>query len=248
MSELVVEAASSAADQRAEAFGLRAPSRWLRWAEVRSVGEAASLLAAAPWLARQPRGSGRTVVLIPGFAADDRFMAPLRWYLRRLGHDAQPWGLGTNRGDPEAEAERLIARVDALPEGPVDLVGWSLGGVVARLTARARPDRVGRIVTLGTPVEGGPKYTAVGDLFAQRRKIDLEAVEAAAHAINSEGLTADLTVIYSEADGIVGAEAAVDRYNAHARHVRLRYASHVGLIANPKVFVEVARALSSRPE
>lgn len=245
MSELVVQDRSVEVPERARTFGLRRPAGWLRYAEVRGLFEGASLLAAAPWLAQQPRGSGRNVVVIPGFATDDWVTAPLRWYLDRMGHRAQPWTLGVNRGDPEKDGERLAAHLGEVYAGEaVDLVGWSLGGVVARLVARLRPDHVRRVVTLGTPVEGGPKYTAAGDIFARRQKIDLDAFEAEAHSINKEGLQSELTIIYSDSDGIVGSEAAVDRYNDHARHVRLRYASHTGLIVNPRVWAEVARALA----
>ncbi|MEO1227725.1 MAG: alpha/beta fold hydrolase [Myxococcota bacterium] len=247
MSELVVQGRAVEVPDRARAFGLKRPAGWLRYAEVRGVVEGASLLAAAPWLAQQPRGCGRDVIVIPGFATDDRIMAPLRWYLDRMGHQAQPWTLGVNRGDPETDGDRLAAHIDKTYAGePLDLVGWSLGGVVARLVARLRPERIRRVVTLGTPVEGGPKYTAAGEIFARRADMDLDAFEAEVHAVNDEGLQSELTVIYSESDGIVGSEAAVDRYNPHARHVRLRYASHTGLIVNPRVWAEVARALAER--
>lgn len=245
MSEPATDQRRVAPADRAQAFDLRPPASWLTYAEVRGAAEAVSLLVAAPWLARQPRGSGRDVIVIPGFATDDRVMAPLRWYLARLGHRAHPWTLGVNRGNPEADGERLAARLARYyARGPVDIVGWSLGGVVARLVARLRPERVRRVVTLGTPVEGGPKYTVGGASFAERRDVDLDRFEAEVHDINGEGLQSELTVIYSESDGIVGANAAVDRYNPHAQHVRLRYASHTGLIVNPRVWAEIAQALA----
>ena len=37
----------------------------------------------------------------------------------------------------------------------VSLVGWSLGGVIAREVARRHPEAVRRVITYGTPVVGG---------------------------------------------------------------------------------------------
>ena len=44
---------------------------------------------------------------------------------------------------------------------PASLVGWSLGGVIAREVARRHPDAVRRVITYGTPVTGGPRHTTV---------------------------------------------------------------------------------------
>jgi len=44
---------------------------------------------------------------------------------------------------------------------PVSLLGWSLGGVIAREVARREPDAVRRVITYGTPVVGGAPFTAV---------------------------------------------------------------------------------------
>ena len=97
-------------------------------------------------------------------------MAPVRAYLRWLGYDARTWGLGTNMGDPERDARLMSASVTELcgvPGRPVALVGWSLGGVVAREVARQVPEHVSRVITYGSPVVGGPAHTvAAGSLRA----------------------------------------------------------------------------------
>src|SRR3954447_1835252 len=93
--------------------------------------ELARLLAASPGLARAPRGA-RSVVVLPGFAADDASTLLLRAFLRRLGHSVTGWGFGRNRGDVAA----LVPRVSALALDKshqageaVHLIGQSLGGV-----------------------------------------------------------------------------------------------------------------------
>ena len=74
-------------------------------------------------------------------------------------------GSALNGGDVAALLPRVIAQIErrAVATGtPVRLVGWSLGGVLAREAARDRPELVERVVTLGSPIVGGPKYTAAG--------------------------------------------------------------------------------------
>ena len=48
---------------------------------------------------------------------------------------------------------------------PVLVVGWSLGGLFARELARAVPDRVRAVVTLGSPFSGDPKQNNVWRLY-----------------------------------------------------------------------------------
>ncbi len=38
----------------------------------------------------------------------------------------------------------------------VSLVGWSLGGVYARLLAHLHPSKVRQVITLGSPFAGSP--------------------------------------------------------------------------------------------
>ena len=50
-------------------------------------------------VARQPRGRGRPVMVIPGFSTNDASTIPLRSYLGGLGYECRGWGLGVNSGD-----------------------------------------------------------------------------------------------------------------------------------------------------
>ncbi|MEM9731792.1 MAG: alpha/beta hydrolase, partial [Myxococcota bacterium] len=208
---------------RRQRYRLRPPSRMLRPLEARALLEFGSLFPSAPKLAAEPRGDGRKVVLLPGFLADDRSTWPLSQYLSFLGYDSRGWGLGLNRGNPETDAERFIERmVDSLPAGEkLTLIGWSLGGVIARVTAMRRPEAVREIITMGTPVEGGPKYTTAGAYYARQQGLDLDAFEEHVHSQNQNSLDVPITVIYSRTDGVVGWRAAIDRYNAQAKHVEV---------------------------
>ncbi len=57
--------------------------------EVTGVMDLARLPLALPSLAREPRGDGSTVMVLPGFATDDYSTWPLRRYLRTRGWAAR---------------------------------------------------------------------------------------------------------------------------------------------------------------
>jgi pimeloyl-ACP methyl ester carboxylesterase len=119
------------------------------------------------------------ITVLPGFGADDRSTWPLRAYLRRIGHDAKGWGLGINTQKVPDTVERvgeLVRRRAELLERRVALIGWSLGGYIAREVARDLPDQVDRVVTFGSPVVGGPKYTTVGAIY-RRLGEDVDKIE-----------------------------------------------------------------------
>lgn len=102
--------------------------------------------------------SGPPVLVIPGFLADDHSTAALRHRLCKAGYQAFGWGRDRQYGVTEATFEHLIHRMDRIDRRTggerVSLVGWSLGGLVAREFARRHPERVRRVITLGSPVVG----------------------------------------------------------------------------------------------
>src|SRR3546814_536815 len=98
------------------------------------------------------------VMVLPGFLSGDWATRALRADLRRAGFRCYAWGLGFNRGATPDIIERIDGRVqwiiDRTGRAPA-LVGWSLGGIYAREYAKHYPDRVARVVTLGSPFSGG---------------------------------------------------------------------------------------------
>lgn len=229
-------------------------------------------LLAAPLRARASR-FGLRVVVVPGFGADDRYTAPLRAYLRRLGFDASGWGMGKNLAGvnlphtladlspgweiapkPEYRGEgsvpylcdRLVERLQSQhgpDRRPLALVGWSLGGYLAREAARDLPELVDRVITLGSPTVGGPKYTAAAAFF-RKRGMDLDWIEQEVARRESRPIRQPLTAIYSKTDAIVSWQASIDRHSANVRHIRVR-AAHLGLAFNPTVWSHVVTALDA---
>jgi hypothetical protein len=196
-------------------------------------------------LARQPRGQDQPVLLLPGYGAGDGSTAILKSYLRLLGYRAQGWGMGRNSGDVPDLLPRVVKRIASFAHRthqPVRLIGWSLGGYLAREAARERPDLVHRVITLGTPVVGGPKYTVVARRFS-RHGMDMTAIEAEIELRNRISLCTPVTAIYSRADAVVAWEACIDKNGSAVEHVEVR-TTHVGLGFSPEVYKIIARRLA----
>jgi pimeloyl-ACP methyl ester carboxylesterase len=219
------------------------PSGMIR--EARMLLELPRLLFRLPELARQPRGSGQPVLVLPGHGAGDVSTAVLQCYLHFLGYRVRGWGKGRNRGDVPDLLPRVLKRLISLARRSgqqVRLIGWSLGGYLAREAARERPDLVHQVITLGTPVVGGPKYTVVARRF-HRRGIDIDALEAQVELRNAIALSTPVTAIYSRADAIVAWRACIDERGSNVEHVEVR-SCHLGLGFSPDVYKIIAARLA----
>jgi pimeloyl-ACP methyl ester carboxylesterase len=109
---------------------------------------------------------GPPALVIPGFVAHDRTTEPLRKALADAGWRVHGWDMGLNLGVRADTVERLRRRLDTIGHHePLLVVGWSLGGLFARELARAVPDRVRAVVTLGSPFSGDPKQNNVWRLY-----------------------------------------------------------------------------------
>lgn len=207
--------------------------------------ELTRLVAASPALALQPRGRGEPVMVLPGLGASNASTVLLRGYLSWLGYSVQGWDLGRNVGNVQERLPRVadqVRQLHAQSGRKVNIIGWSLGGVFAREVARDYPETVRQVVTMGSPLVGGPKYTSLGGLF-ERRGADLDEMEAAIAARESRPISVPVTSIYSKRDGIVGWQASIDKHTPQAEHYEVR-ATHLGLGISPDVFRILARKLA----
>lgn len=219
---------------------LVAESRFaLEWLRSRQLGERA--------VQGLPRGDGHPVLLIPGYGADEVAMRRLHERLRALGYRVRHWEQGRNHGNVHKLIPRLIDLVrrwsDELGE-PVTLVGWSLGGYIARELARDLPEQVAGVVTLGSPAVGGPKYTITANAY-RKKGFDLDAIEAEMAKRDAIPIRCPLTVLFSKRDGIVSWPATLDRVTPQARHIEVQ-SSHIGLVHDARVFRTLAQALADQ--
>jgi len=72
---------------------------------------------------------------------------------------------GTTPDSVEAMAEDTVAFVDALGLASVDLLGFSLGGMVAQAVAQHQPELVRRMILAGTAPAGGTGPAGAGGLL-----------------------------------------------------------------------------------
>ena len=224
------------------------PSALRALLELRVAPELGAFVASAPALTRLlPRGHGRPVLVLPGFMAGDPSTAPLRALLRSLDHDVHGWGLGRNIGPTDSVLDGLVHKVDELDErgGPIDIVGWSLGGIYARELARIAPQAVRQVITLGSPFQtSGPQESNAGAAFAALRDRHSErAIVPRLPSWAREPMPVPATSIYTKGDGIVHWHQCLNREMRNTENVEV-YGSHCGLGYNPAALFVVADRLA----
>lgn len=218
----------------------------------RSLVERGTLPFARTMLARAPRGDGHPVMVLPGFLTSDASTRHLRRYLASLGHDVHGWALGHNLGPRAigADGDKLVARVAALHRATgrkVSLVGWSLGGVMARQVARRLPDRVRQLVSLGAPFTGDVAATIMRPLYERVTGQKLTDPDVVAQLLESRAAPpVPATSIYSRTDGVVAWRNCLEPEAPTTENIEVR-GSHCGLAVNPVVLFTVADRLA-QPE
>jgi pimeloyl-ACP methyl ester carboxylesterase len=227
---------------------LRAPGALRLALETRMPWELWSSLVALPLLHSQPRGDGHAVLVFPGLAATDLSTAPLRRYLRGQGYDARSWDLGRNLGPGNGVLEACHAKIRELRKETgrkVTVIGWSLGGIYARETAKLASGDVRQVITLGTPFAGPPKATNAWQVYEMASGEQIEA--RAAHYDLKTAPPVPTTSIYSRTDGIVAWQCSVQAPGKGQTENIEVDASHIGLGVNPAVLYAIADRLA-QPE
>lgn len=176
--------------------------------------------------ARHPKN----VMLLPGFGAHPIRMRWMAKQLEKAGHTTKKWGLGYNLGATADRFEKVENRLLALYKAkgePLVLVGWSLGGVMARELAKKHPDKVAKVVTMGSPFSGSPRanngwraYQAIAGHRVDEPEID---------TVVSEKPPVETVAMWSPRDGIVAPKSACGRPKERDRAVALR-CSHMGFV------------------
>jgi pimeloyl-ACP methyl ester carboxylesterase len=213
---------------------------------------------ATPYASRPGSRSGDPVLLVPGFLAGDGTLALMSRSLRAQGFRTYRSHIHSNIGCTLNAAAQLEARLEsiAMRRGTrVQIVGHSLGGMLARGVAVRRPDLVSNIVTMGSPMLAPGAHhvslAAAVDLLVRLSRAGVPGLMSAdcvrgdcarqsfgeSRAPMPPGI--DFTAIYSRRDGIVDWRACVDPI---ARAVEVT-ASHLGMAFDPRVIDEVSGAL-----
>jgi pimeloyl-ACP methyl ester carboxylesterase len=200
---------------------------------------------------RSRRGDGSGVLVIPGFTAGDTATLPLRTFLGSLGYRVEGWGLGANLGIKPEEEEILEKRiVDLAADGPITVIGWSLGGVFARESARRRPELFRRVITLGTPLHS--RHGADWVIWLLRALNPHMREELTPDGIERHSLPIEvpMTAIYSLRDGIVDGRACMIQprdIGPTAENIEIDSA-HLSMGFNTQVFALIADVLARDSE
>lgn len=221
------------------------PSALLFAVETRGILNIARLLAAAPFLARVPRGAAHAVIVVPGLGATDRSTFAIRRFLRHLGYQATGWNLGRNDRPAGADLPAVAAQIRSLYQTTgklVSLVGWSRGGIIAREATRLAPECVRMVITLGSPFAA----PAASNVLSRWRLVTGEGFMAQSPELLrrlADPLQVPSTSIYSRSDGVVAWRACREAEGAESENVEVRGA-HIGLGFNPAALWAIADRLA----
>ena len=175
-------------------------------------------------------GTPRRIMLIPGFGAHP---VRMRWMARQLekaGHTVKSWGMGVNFGataDRFTKAEQRLVDLYERRGEKLVVVGWSLGGVMARELAKRHPDKIEKVVTMGSPFSGSPRanngwraYQAIAG-----HRVDEPEIEA----VPAEKPPVETVAFWSPRDGIVAPKSACGKPGERDRAIALR-CTHMGFV------------------
>lgn len=217
--------------------------------ETRSVLEWASIYAIYPFIPKRIEGNGRPVLLIPPYLGDDYATSFVRRYLKSLGFTTYKWEMGFNmvKSHYIPRLEEKLDDIYGAHGEKVSVVGWSGGGIFAKIMANRHPKQVEQIVTIGSPIWGvmdmkTPVYGILeffrGSSLKERNKRFLEELEPIPKV--------PVTCIYTKTDGLVPWKHCMEAesYSDTIKNIEV-FGSHSGLGANASVLMITANALSA---
>ncbi|MBO6505513.1 MAG: alpha/beta hydrolase [Kordiimonadaceae bacterium] len=196
-----------------------------------------------------PKGDGHPVLFLPGFMASDFSTGPMRRLFKDLGYVTSGWELGRNvvvNEEREAEMQALLRAYSDSHGRKVSIVGWSLGGVFAREIAKAHPECVRQVISLGSPISGHAVSEPVDGAFMAVNGTP-NAEERKRRRTLGEAPPVPTTSIYSKTDSIVAWRRSVQKQQETQTENIEVPASHLGLGVNPLVMYAIADRLA-QPE
>ena len=217
--------------------------------ESRSLMEWTSIYAIYPFIPKRIKGEGRPVLLIPPYLGDDYSTSFVRRYLTSLGFETYKWEQGFNlvKSHYIPRLEEKLDDIYRIHGQKVSLVGWSGGGIFAKIMANRHPKQVEQIITIGSPVWGVMEMkTPVsgileffrGKSLKERNKRFIEELEPIPNV--------PITCIYTKTDGLLPWKHCMEAesYRNDIKNIEV-YGSHSGLGANVSVLLITANALSA---
>jgi len=207
-----------------------------------------------------PHGDDSGVVIIPGFLGTDLYLTELHGWLGRIGYRPYFSGIGINADCPNLLIQRhlneTIQRALAETGRKIHLIGHSLGGVIARSVAGARPKDIASVTTLASPIRGTvANRTIIHAAEAIRLRILREHGNGVLPRCYTGRCTCNFvnslrrevpdsmvqTAIYTRHDGIVDWRYCMTKNPASDFEVP---GTHIGMAFNPAAYSIVADRLA----
>jgi triacylglycerol lipase len=207
-----------------------------------------------------PPGDDSGVVIIPGFLGTDLYLTELHGWLARIGYRPYFSGIGINADCPNLLVQRHLNETveRALDETgrKIHLIGHSLGGVIARSVAGARPKDIASLITLASPIRGTVAHRSIINAAEaiRLRILDEHGKGVLPHCYTGRctcnfvnSLRRDVpdsmlqTAIYTRYDGIVDWRYCMTRNRESDFEVP---GTHIGMAFNSRAYSIVAERLA----
>lgn len=217
--------------------------------EGRSLIEWSSMAFIYPFIPKHKNNNNRPVLLMPPYLGNDYSTTFVRKYLKSVGYKTYKWELGVNLINSKY-LPKLVERLDEIYEKhqeKVSLVGWSGGGIFAKIIANRYPDKVAQLITIGSPVWGiNDMETPLVRVFEFLRGKRLKERNKKFIKELEEIPTVPITCIYTKTDGLVPWKHCMEAESLRndIKNIEV-FGSHCGLGANATVLLSVANALNS---
>ena len=214
-----------------------------------SIIEWVTIFGIYPIIPKHKESKNKPVLLMPPYLGNDLSTTFVRNYLKSVGFITYKWDLGVNTINSKS-LPKLIEKLDDIYERhqeKVSLVGWSGGGIFAKIIANRYPEKVEQLVTIGSPVWGVKNMkTPLVKILEFLRGRHLK--ERNAKFLKELELIPEvpITCIYTKTDGLLPwkhcMEAETLRHDINNIEV---FGSHCGMGANASVLLTVANALNA---
>ncbi|MHC0433552.1 esterase/lipase family protein [Streptomyces sp. O3] len=197
--------------------------------------------------------TGRPVVLLHGFIDNRSVFVLLRRSLARHGrHHVESLNYSVLTRDIRAAAELLALRIEEICERTghrdVDIVGHSLGGLIARYYVQHRggDHRVRTLVTLGSP-HGGTSVAPLMNTHPIVRQMRPDSDVIAELRQPAPGCRTRFVGFWSDLDQVMvpPETACVDHPDLRAHNVPVTGIGHLALPVHPAVAASIRQAIDA---
>ncbi len=206
-----------------------------------------------------PHGNGQPVLTIQGLGVSDSFLSPLNLWLRTVGYNSYPSGIGQNIECPETTCQKLESRAQEIHRETgqkLVYIGHSLGGMLARVLAKRTAGITAAVICIAAPQRGDVRIHPL--LFAATRAISAGIALRGDRPLGCFQSTCDCSFvqdarsnsppnvpvcsIFTRTDGFTDWRSCVDE-GPNSTSVEIPLSSHNALSYSPRTFRVIAMAL-----